>query len=197
MTNLNQKLGSMEYDDLVSDLTPKPQVRAGTLAHGGAEISLKRGTILEKDSSGKLHILGTNPGGVVTEDFNGDGAATTFTLAANPLPLAVKGAKVGTSDATISSYNAQTGVVTLSSAPAAGTKNVHISYEAAGASEPYGILCDDVTVGTTADEVVPIYTAGCFNTKKVIAADDYTITDADFDALRRYGIVFKAEADAR
>ena len=197
MVNLNQKLGSMEYDDLISDLTPQPQVRGGTIAKGLAEFTLKRGTILEKDSSGKLHILGTNPGGVVTEDFNGDGAATTFTLAANPLPLAVKGAKVGTSDATISSYNAQTGVVTLSSAPAAGTKNVHISYEAAGASEPYAILCDDVTVGTSNDEKVAIYTAGCFNTNKVIADEGYTITDADFDALRKYGIVFKAESAAR
>ena len=197
MYNLSQKLGSMEYDNLISDLTPQPQVRAGTLAHGGEEISLKRGTILEKDGSGKLHILGTKPNGSVTEDFNGDGATTTFTLAANPLPLAVKGAKVGTADAVIDSYNAQTGVVTLHAAPAAGTKNVHITYEAADANEPYGILCDDVTVGTAADETVPIYTAGCFNTNKVIAKEGYTITDADFDALRRYGIVFKAASAAR
>ena len=121
MYNLSQKLGSMEYDNLISDLTQKPQVRAGTLAHGGEEISLKRGTILEKDGGGKLHILGTKPNGSVTEDFNGDGATTTFTLTANPLPLAVKGAKVGTADAVIDSYNAQTGVVTLHAAPAAGT----------------------------------------------------------------------------
>lgn len=126
MVNLNQKLGSMEYDDLISNLTPQPQVRGGTIAKGLAEFTLKRGTILEKDSSGKLHILGTD------------------------------------SD-----------------------------------NEPYAILCDDVTVGTSNDEKVAIYTAGCFNTNKVIADEGYTITDADFDALRKYGIVFKAESAAR
>lgn len=59
---------------------------------------------------------------------------------------------------------------------------------------PYGILCDDITVGTSEDVSVPVYTAGCFNLNKVIVADEYTITEADKDALRCRNIVFKAAA---
>lgn len=57
---------------------------------------------------------------------------------------------------------------------------------------PDCILCDDVAVGTDADVSVSVYTAGCFNTNRVHVADGYTITEEDFDALRKYSIVFKA-----
>lgn len=57
---------------------------------------------------------------------------------------------------------------------------------------PDCILCDDVAVGTAVDESVSVYTAGCFNTNRVHVADGYTITESDFDALRKYSIVFKA-----
>ena len=57
---------------------------------------------------------------------------------------------------------------------------------------PNCILCDDVDVGTSADVTVPVYTAGCFATEKVIVNSGYTITDADYDTLRKYGIVFKS-----
>lgn len=61
---------------------------------------------------------------------------------------------------------------------------------------PDCILCDDITVGTTDDEPVAVYTAGCFNPDKVTVAASYTITEADKDNLRMRGIVFKAAADA-
>lgn len=57
---------------------------------------------------------------------------------------------------------------------------------------PDCVLCDDVTVGTAADEKVPVYTAGCFNPEKVSVKSGYTITDADKDALRTRSIVFRA-----
>ena len=57
---------------------------------------------------------------------------------------------------------------------------------------PDCILCDDTVVGTDADVSVSVYTAGCFNTNRVHVADGYTISAADFDALRKYSIVFKA-----
>ena len=155
-------------------------------------ITLAADLYVPKGADGKLSALGTNPGGAATEDFNGNGAATTFTLAADPLPLKVLGAKVGTTDATVSAYNAQTGVVTLSAAPAAGTKNVHITYEVAGANVPDCILCDDVTVGTDADVEVAVYKGGCFDPGKVTVKSGYTITAADKDKLRTYGIIFKA-----
>ena len=61
--------------------------------------------------------------------------------------------------------------------------------------EPYGILTDDIEVGTTADVTVTIYIAGCFNLAKCIVKEGYTMTEADKDALRKYSIIFK-EASA-
>lgn len=196
MKNLYNKVGEMEFDGLITDINPAPIVHGRTIRQmADAEATLKRGTILAKGADGKLGILGTNAGDV-TEDFSGNGTATTFTLTASPLPLYVKSAKVGTASATISAYNAQTGVVTLSVAPAAGTDNVHITYENPAADVADCILCDDVTVGTTADETVPVYLAGCFDPDKCIVAEDYTITEADKDALRERGIIFKAASSA-
>ncbi len=126
MRDLNAKVGEMEYDGLVSDLTPKVEVRGGTIRKLAAATTLKRGTILAKSSKDNtLVVLGT-------------AAADGETLT------------------------------------------------------PDCILCTDVEVGTDADVSVAVYTAGCFDTNKVHVAEGYTITAADFDALRKYSIVFKA-----
>lgn len=61
---------------------------------------------------------------------------------------------------------------------------------------PDCILCDDIEVGTAADEKVTVYTAGCFNPSKVTVAASYTMTDGDKDNLRMRNIVFKAAAAA-
>lgn len=50
------------------------------------------------------------------------------------------------------------------------------------------ILCDDMTVGTK-DVSAVAYRTGNFNSKALITAEDYTLTGADRDALRKYGIV--------
>lgn len=60
---------------------------------------------------------------------------------------------------------------------------------------PDCVLCDDIEVGTTADEAVAVYTAGCFNAGKVVVKDSYTITDADRDAMRIRDIVLKAVSE--
>ena len=60
----------------------------------------------------------------------------------------------------------------------------------------YAILCDDVDVGTENDVTVPIYLAGCFNLNKCITANSHVITEAEKDALRNGGIIFKAAAPA-
>ena len=129
MVELSRKIGEMNYDGLITDITPKTEVRAGTIRKLSAAGTLKRGTILAKSSGtagdGKLVILGST-------------AANNETLT------------------------------------------------------PNCILCDDVDVGTSADVTVPVYTAGCFATEKVIVNSGYTITDADHDTLRKYGIVFKS-----
>ena len=61
---------------------------------------------------------------------------------------------------------------------------------------PDCILCDDIEVGTAADEKVAVYTAGCFDIGKVTVLASYTITEGDKDNLRMRGIVFKAAAAA-
>ena len=61
---------------------------------------------------------------------------------------------------------------------------------------PDCILCDDTVVGTDADVSVSVYTAGCFNTNKITVADGYTMTEEDYDNLRKYNIVFKAASAA-
>lgn len=52
------------------------------------------------------------------------------------------------------------------------------------------ILADDVTVEASTDATVPVYMAGCFNPDLVTVKSEYTITEADKDALRMRDIVF-------
>lgn len=60
MRDLNAKIGEMEYDNLISDLTPKVEVRGGTIRKLAAPATLKRGTILAKSSKDNtLVVLGT------------------------------------------------------------------------------------------------------------------------------------------
>lgn len=194
MANLNAKIGDMTYDGLVTDVKPAVIVAGGVIAHGVAEASFVRGTLLEKGADGKLVIFGTNPAGSITEEFNGDGTTVAFTLTAEVKPVQVS-AKVGTTDTAVT-YNAQTGVVTFGTAPAAGTKNVKISYENPAANEPDCILCDDVTVGTSNDVTVPVYIAGCFDPDKLTLAEGASLTTGAKDVLREKGIILKAAAAA-
>ncbi|EDS13166.1 head decoration protein [Anaerotruncus colihominis] len=61
MTNLSKKIGEMEFDGLVTDLTPPVQVRGGTITKGDAETIYKRGTVFGKSDAGVLAIYdGTN-----------------------------------------------------------------------------------------------------------------------------------------
>lgn len=128
MAELSKKLGEMEYESIVADLTPPVETRGRTIRGLDAETTLKRGTVMaisSKDS--KLVVLGT---------------------------------KAGDSE-------------TLT---------------------PDSILCDDTVVGTD-DVTAVVYTAGCFKLNKLTTADDNTISDADMDTLRKYGIVFKTTVE--
>ena len=60
-------------------------------------------------------------------------------------------------------------------------------YSGGEGATPYGILCDDVTVGDE-DTVVEVYLAGCFNKNALIAADGYELTADDIQTLRNGGI---------
>lgn len=63
MKNLYSKIGEMEFDGLITDVSPAPIVRGGTIRKLGTAGTLTRGTILAKSSGsagdGKLVILGT------------------------------------------------------------------------------------------------------------------------------------------
>ena len=59
---LRQKLGSMEYDGLITGLNPPARVEGGTIAKLSAATVYKRGTLLAKSAKdGLLHILGEEP----------------------------------------------------------------------------------------------------------------------------------------
>lgn len=60
--------------------------------------------------------------------------------------------------------------------------------------EPYGILTDNITVPAAEDVHMTIYIGGKFNSNKIVLATGYTMTEADKDTLRKYGIEFTAAA---
>ncbi|MEN6437028.1 MAG: hypothetical protein ABFD97_00425 [Syntrophobacter sp.] len=53
---------------------------------------------------------------------------------------------------------------------------------------PDCILCDDTAIGTAADVVAAVYTAGCFSIAALTIKDGYTMTEGDKDKLRERGI---------
>lgn len=129
MENLYRKVDEMDFDGLVTGLTPTVQVRGGTICKGSVAATFPRGAVLAKSSKdGKLYLLGT----------------------------------AATSGDTLT---------------------------------PDCILCDDSDVGTDADAVVTVYTAGCFDPNKVTVKNGYTMTEADRDKLRERGIVFLAATE--
>ena len=192
MAELSRKVGEMAYDGLVTDITPPIAVSGDKIARLDEKATLVRGTILARNADGLLAVLGSNPGGEITEDFDADGNVQSFTLAADPLPVKINSVLDGEAEATITGYNAQTGVVTLSAKPSAGTKSVHIKYDNPAPDKPCCILCDDTEVGTSDDVPAAVYVGGCFDPQKCTVAENYTLSAADKDALRESGILFKA-----
>ena len=184
---LVSKVGEVSADNLIARLSPAAETTGIVLKQLGTAATIKRGTLLYRDADGKYQVYGgkANTG---TQKFNGDGTATTFTVTAKPAKIT--GVKVGTSDAVVSDYNPYTGVVTLSAAPAAGTNNVVVSYELEGGNVPCAILADDTYVGTSADVTAVAYRSGNFNPDAVITANSYVLTEDDYDALRKYDIIF-------
>ena len=64
--HLNEKVGSMEYDNLIAGMTPPPKVGSGVITKLTAAATYPRGAILCRSSGaggdGKLKILGTTAG---------------------------------------------------------------------------------------------------------------------------------------
>ena len=185
-TELLTNMGTLIPDNLVARVTPPAEafgVEIAALAASSDDVELKRGTLLGRGADGKYSAFAGSSEAKVAE-FNGDGTATTFTL--TDKPEKVDGVKVGTSDAVVSDYNPYTGVVTLSAAPAAGTKNVKVSYTLSTGEAPAAILAEDVTVTDDGDVAAVAYRSGCFNRGAIIG----TLTADDEDAMRKYGFWF-------
>ena len=72
MTELNKRLGSMDYDGLIADIYPKLVVSGGTIRKLAEAATIKRGTILAKSSGtsgdGKLVVLGTAANCILCDD---------------------------------------------------------------------------------------------------------------------------------
>lgn len=183
-TELLTNMGTLIPDKLIARVTPPAEafgVEIAALAASSDDVELKRGTLLSRGEDGKYSAYA---GSEKVAEFNGTGAATTFTV--TDKPEKIDGVKVGDTDATITAYNSYTGVVTLSSAPAAGTKNVKVYYSDPGAGTPAAILAEDVTVTDDGDVAAVAYRSGCFNRGAIIG----TLSADDEDAMRKYGFWF-------
>lgn len=192
MADLYKNLGTVEPDDLIIGTIPPVDYRGRTIRKLGTAGTIKRGTIMAKSSvDGKLVMLGSNAAVTNGEQkFNGDGTTKVFVVTAKPASLT--NVKVGSADSSDWTYDASTGKITFGTAPAAGTNNVIASYVASSEElTPDCIIADEVEVGTTDDVAVAVYVAGNFNFNKCIVAEGYTVTDADFDELRRKNIMFR------
>lgn len=194
--NLSKKIGEMAYDGLLTDTTPKAEVRGKTIAKLGAKATLVRGTVMSKNAAGKLIVIGSDVDTTGTASGTGDGSTVKFPVIVGGDPTSkLTEVKVGGTATTEYSYNPVTGDIVFDSAPA-NAASIAIKY-ATGGGNADCILCDDIEVGTADDVNAAVYTAGCFDPSKLTVASGYTLTDADYDALRKYGIVFKAASAAR
>lgn len=177
--HLNRKVGEMEYDKLISGITPPVHVGSGTIRKLGAEAEYKRGTVLAKSSvDNKLVILGTT--------------AASAQSAVDPT-------YAQTSDSDIvegkNYYTESGGVYTLVNNPVKGSLGSYYEMTDPGAPAVDAevltvdcILTDNAVIGTSADVVTTVYTAGCFNIDALIVKDNYTMSEADKDKLRERGI---------
>lgn len=89
-------------------------------------------------------------------------------------------------------------IMAISSGSAGDGKLVVLGTSAASNEvlTPDCILTDDVDVGTSDDVDVVAYISGCFDPDHITVTTGYTVTAADFDALRVRNILFKAAQDA-
>lgn len=188
MKELCKKIGESVNDGLIAKIDPPANavtVTFAALEDNAEDVTVKRGTVLGRNADGTVCVYG---GSAASEKFSGDASTKKFTLTGKPASVA--GVKVGDTDAVIDAYNAYTGELTLHAAPAAGTNNVVVSYEAVGSAVPAYILQDDdVVVTDEADVVATAYISGCFNRAKLKAETGYTLTPEDEDELRKRGIL--------
>ena len=186
--NLSEEIGSVTPENLFAALDPKPLIQPGVIGKGAAETTYKRGSLMAKGADGKLHLLGSDVDDTGTYSGTGDGSTKKFTVINGGDPSSVlTEVKVDGTATTEYSYNPVTGEILFDTAPA-NSKAIAIKYSTGGGNADC-VLADDTIVGTTNDENVLVYIRGNFNASALIYDEDYTITEADKDDLRKKGII--------
>ena len=186
--DLHEKIGEVTVENLFAGLDPIPQLKPGTIAKGAAEATYKRGSLMAKGADGKLSLIGSDVDATGTASATGDGSTVKFPVIVGGDPTSVlTEVKVGGTATTAYSYNPVTGEIVFDEAPA-NAASIAIKYTTGGGNADC-VLAEDVTVGTTDDENVLVYIAGCFNEDALIVAEGYTISAADKDELRKKGIL--------
>ena len=186
--DLHEKVGVVTPENLFAGLDPIPQLKPGTIAKGSAEATYKRGSLMAKRADGKLILLGSDVDATGTASATGDGSTVKFPVIVGGDPSSVlTEVKVGGTATTEYSYNPVTGEIVFDSAPA-NAAAIAIKYSVGGGNADC-VLADDTVVGTTNDENVLVYFFGHFNVSALTVAEDYAITEADKDELRKKGIL--------
>lgn len=81
MSNLNEEICAVEYDDLIAGVFPAAEVFSVELAAVTEEATLKRGTVLARNSDGEMIVLGSDSAtdSTDTEDSETEGTETEGT----------------------------------------------------------------------------------------------------------------------
>lgn len=120
MSELLNKVGTLEQDNLIAHIEPRAHTMAVSIAAGAG--NLVRGSVLARNPSGDFVLYGTKSGNSVI-------------------------------------------------------------------GEPSAVLTVDVDASGESAVAGVAYRTGCFNRDKLIFADEYEMTAADEDTLRKYGII--------
>ena len=176
---LVRPVGSIGQDNLIAHIEPEAKT---TGIYVKAEAGkLARGTVLYRTSDGSYDVYGDKAG---SQTFTGDGSTTAFVV--TDVPNALKSVTVN-GTAVTEGYTYANGTITFTTAPEADAVIV-ASYVVRSDNEPSIILTED-TDASTARATAVGYRAGCFNRHALIFTAGYTMTDADVDCLRKYGII--------
>jgi len=186
--DLHEKIGEVSIENLFAGLEPHALHGKGTIAHGAAETTYKRGSLMAKGADGKLYLLGSDVDTTGTFSGTGDGSTKKFSVIDGGDPSSnLTEVKVDGTATTAYSYNPVTGEILFDTAPA-NSKSIAIKYTTGGGNADC-VLVDETVVGTTNDENVLVWISGNFNADALIVATGYTLTEADKDELRKKGII--------
>ena len=186
--DLHEKIGEVSTENLFASLNPEPIIKPAVIKKGAASATYARGSLMAKGADGKLILLGSDVDATGTASATGDGSTKKFTVIEGGDPSSVlTEVKVGGTATTEYSYNPVTGEIVFDSAPA-NAASIAIKYSTGGGNADC-VLVDETVVGTTSDENVLVYVTGHFNVSALIVDEDYSISEADKDELRKKGIL--------